>query len=127
MSDQPYEPEMGQMCFGQPSQRYAGSELLSAALQAINDRLDMVMWNKNQEEYPSPFINSGNVEGFKNGTFEAHAYSWDEDVEQPFNFKWRDIEVSWYKHARRGLSVNRLVLPDEIAVMLQECLDSLGE
>ena len=116
-----YQPELGQMAFGQPHKEYEGSELLEAALRAIGYELERVMGNIHQREYSSPFDNSGNVEGFVCPTFSAHAYSWG-DEDQPYNFKWRDVEISWYKWSGRGLSVNKPLSPDLISEMLDACL-----
>jgi hypothetical protein len=120
MSDKQFEPELGQMVFGQPFKQYEGSELLDAALRAISNELDRVMWNIEQEEYSSPFDNTGNQ--FECDTFKAHAYSWNDEEDQPWNFKWRDVEVSWYKWSGRGLSTNKPLAPDLISEMLDDCL-----
>jgi hypothetical protein len=120
MSDKQFEPELGQMVFGQPFKQYEGSELLDAALRAISNELDRVMWNIEQKEYSSPFDNTGNQ--FECDTFKAHAYSWNDEEDQPWNFKWRDVEVSWYKWSGRGLSTNKPLAPDLISEMLDDCL-----
>ena len=125
MDAKQYKPELGQMCFGQPCQTYEVSQLLAAALDAIRARLDIAMWNINQKDYSSPFGNTGN--SFVCDVFEVHAYEWNEENEQSFNFKWKDIEVGWYKYLGRGMSVNREVKPEEIAVMLDECLAAIQE
>jgi len=119
-----YLPEIGQLCWGQPWQEHIASPLLIAALRGIQSELDRVMWNRNQEEYESPFANTGNR--FECEVFKAHAYSWDETVEQEFNFSWRDFRVSWYKYLGRGTSTNRPISNDEIEQMLEECLASLS-
>lgn len=117
-----YQPELGQMLFGQPHKQFAGSNLLEAALRRLDYALETVMWNINQEEYSSPFNNTGN--SFKCDKFEVHAYSWGGD-EQPFNFKWRDVEVSWYKWCGRGLTVNQELPSSTISEMLDDCLDAI--
>lgn len=43
------------------------------------------------------------------------------------NFKWRDLEVRWYKHVRRGPSVNRPITREEVEQLRQECLTSIPE
>lgn len=118
-----YQPELGQMAFGQPFKEYAVSELVEASLSAISDELCRVMWNLHQKEYSSPFSNTGN--SFKNEVFEAHAYSWNDDVEQPFNFKFGDMEISWYKYLGRGMSANQVITPDACCAMLDACLQSI--
>lgn len=117
-----FEPELGQAVFGQPYKQYNASNLLEAALRAIDDNLCTAMWNVNQEKYNSPFSNTGNV--FECDTFKVAAYSWGDD-EQPWNFKWRGIEVSWYKYLGRGMSVNKVVTYDEVAEMLDDCLKAI--
>jgi hypothetical protein len=114
-----YEPELGQMMFGQPFKQHAVSNIVDAALCRIRDNLDRVMWNVNQEKYDSPFGNTGNA--FACDTFEVHAYSWGDD-ERPFNFKWRDVEISWYKYLGRGMSANQDISPALASALLDDCL-----
>ena len=118
-----YTPELGQIMFGQPFTEFEVSDLTHAVLSFIGRRLDIVMWNIHQQEYASPFDNTGN--SFKCDAFEAHAYSWG-DEEQPFNFKWRDVEISWYKYLGRGMSANMGIAPALTDEMLRDCLEALA-
>lgn len=118
-----YEPELGQIAFGQPFKEFQASELLIAALEAIREELARVYWNNNQKEIDDPFGNTGGK--YKNKTFEVEAYSWNEKKRQPYNFKWKDFEVSWYKYLGRGTSCNREISPNEINDMLEDCLKSI--
>jgi len=93
-----------------------------AALQYLSYDLCRVMQNKTQKEYQSPFSNTGNK--FKCDAFEVEAYSWGDD-EQPFNFKWRDVEISWYKWCGRGMSSNVELTPQLAQEMLVDCLKCL--
>lgn len=117
-----YQPELGQALFGQPFKEHTVPEIMDAALSFIRYRLDTVMWNIHQEEYASPFGNTGN--SFKNEVFEVHAYSWSDD-DQPFNFAWRDLRISWYKYLGRGMSANCDITPELASKCLVECLSSL--
>ncbi len=120
-----YEPELGQVAFGQPFKQYEASNLLIASLDAIKEELARVYWNKHQKQIEDPF---GNYAGkYKNDIFEVESYSWNDEVEQPYNFKYKDIEISWYKYLGRGTSVNKELLPQEINDMLNDCLNSLSE
>lgn len=121
---EPYAPELGQMFFGQPWQPIRASELCIAALQAIDKELSRIKWNIEQKGYNSPFANTGN--SFKCDAFEVEAYSWNEEVEQKFNFKWQDVEVSWYKYLGRGTNTNIQLTPDRINEMLESCLEALS-
>jgi hypothetical protein len=117
-----YEPELGQAVFGQPYKKHAVSQIVDAALRLIRDRLGTVMWNIHHQDYASPFGNTG--ESFKCETFEVCAYSWSRE-EQPFNFKWRDVEISWYKYLGRGMSANMEIPPALAAEMLDDCLAAI--
>ena len=107
---------------------YGASNLLIAALSYIKDELDTFMWNTEQQEYGSPFSNTGNF--FKCDVFEVRAYDWgwdsrEDDTPQPHNFKWRDFEIAWYKYYGRGTETNRKISPEEIGEMLDECLTAI--
>lgn len=133
-----YEPELGQMAFGQPYKKYGVPQFLHDALDAISGVMQI---NKTCGDY-TPFSNSGAT--YKNDVFEANTYDWSECncdncfddgwtqdkctcgwKPQEYNFKWKDIEVSWYKHSNRGATVNRVVTHQEVKQMLKECLSSL--
>ena len=117
-----YKPELGQVVWGQPHKEYAVPQIWDAALEAVRDVLDTVMWNIHQRSYENPFGNTG--ASFKCDVFEVQAYSWS-DEEQPFNFKWRDVEISWYKYLGRGMSANKELSADLAAQMLKECVDAV--
>jgi hypothetical protein len=123
MSDY-YEPELGQAIFGQPYKEYGVSQKLRDALSSIDKHLCLKM-ERLDKNFESPFANSGNK--FYCDTFEVESYSWDDEVDQPWNFKWRDIEVSWYKYFGRGMSVNKNVSDKEIEEMLDECHKAIDQ
>lgn len=99
------------------------SNIMLAALREIENQYDRVFWNITQKEVHSPFGNTG--ERFSCDVFEVQAYEWNEDDEQLYNFKWNDIEIRWYKYLGRGMYQNRLTSNDEIAKMIDSCLDYL--
>lgn len=114
-----YVPELGQALWGQPAQELPLHMHVELALEAIRNTMT-VMQSRDESD---PFGNTGAK--FKNDVFEVEAYSWNEKYEQPFNFKWKDFEVSWYKYFARGASQNRFMDFDECKKMLKECLESL--
>lgn len=116
-----FEPELGQFIFGQPYKEFEVPEHLISAMADIAEALDTAY---GEDPRSSPFANSG--ESYSNSTFAVEAYSWDEDYEQPWNFKWEDIEVSWYKWFGRGMSVNKIVSKEESDRLRRECLTSLA-
>lgn len=100
-------------------------QYITALLEDIRYTIEILYWNKFQEEYQdNPFSNSGNVEGYKNSTFEVHAYNWVKE-DQPYNFKCGDIEISWYKYLGRGMMINKEISEKEAVEMYDNCLASL--
>lgn len=55
------------------------------------------------------------------------AYEWNEDIEQQFNFKYKDIEISWYKYLERDTTINKEITKKEAADMFNDCINSLKE
>lgn len=117
-----YKPELGQMIFGQPHQEYECPGYLRHALDVIQGALYRKLTPNRYGQVPDPFSNTGAQ--FKCPVFEVEAYSWG-DEEQPYNFKYKDIEVSWYKHLRRGTSVNCKVTARESMNLLEDCLQEI--
>ena len=104
---------------------YEVPNYVQAAFRQIDEELSRVMWNIHQEEFESPFDNTSNQ--FSNDVFEVEAYSWDDEYDQKYNFKWQDYKVRWYKHSRRDPEANRYMSPEECAKMLDECLESISK
>ena len=119
----PFTPQIGQFLYGQSWQPWDCPEYIVALLRYLDYEMDRV-WRNNSIQYDSPFDNSGNVIGYRNDVFEVHAYDWGEE-QQGFNFKYEDIEISWYKGLGRATTINRLVTPDEMVVMFSRCLESV--
>lgn len=116
--------ELGNLMFNtNKNQRYECPKWIVALLNELDNQLDRVMWNIHQEEYPSPFDNTANT--FKNNIFEVQAYSWNDEVEQPYNFKCGDIEISWYKYLGRDTTINGEYEPQKIIDMFDKCLQSI--
>ena len=116
--------EIGQAIFANNNiYSYDCDEYIVALLRHLDSELCRVMWNKNQQEYDSPFQNTGN--SFIGENFEVHAYSWNEDEEQTYNFKCGDIEISWYKYLGRGTTINGEYTPEQIINMYNICLNEI--
>lgn len=119
MSEQ-YQPELGQMLYGQPTHALTVPVDVEVALDAISSAV-VIFCDFGPCE--SPFSNSG--ARFKWSCFTVHSYDWNESREQEWNFKWRDFEVSWYKYLGRGMSRNRKISKAELREMLRECLTAV--
>ena len=116
--------ELGNLMFNtNKNQQYECPRWIVALLKELNNQLDRVMWNNTQKEYPSPFENTAN--SFKNDVFEVQAYNWNNNVEQPYNFKCGDIEISWYKYLGRDTTINNEYEPQVIIDMFNKCLQSI--
>lgn len=121
-----YQPEIGQALFGQPHQTYEASLMMEAAIDRIAREWRRCIGNTTghiSKSQGSPFDNTGAT--FSTEGLDINAYSWSDDDEQTWNLKCGDIEVSWYKHSSRGLSVNKDMSNDDIAAFLDEVLNQL--
>lgn len=116
--------ELGQILFhNNKVQHYECPRVVGLVLRAIEEKLqDLGLVG----EYEDPFENSGNVEGFKNDVFEVHAFDWGDEPKHKFNFKYKDIEICWYKYLGRGMTINREISLEELEGMLSDCLASLA-
>lgn len=118
--------ELGQILFSSNTiQNYNCDNWIVALLRDLDRKLKIVMWNLNQEEYESPFDNTGN--SFIGKNFEVHAYNWHDTINQKFNFKYDIIEISWYKYLGRGTTINGIYTCQEIIKMYNECLKEIEE
>lgn len=130
MNTKRYEPELGQAFFGQPWQGGECPEWMVGLIEGIRSRLGVAGWNEYQREF-DPFDNWEDAEVFnkdhKEIGIEVWPYSWNDDIEQKYNFKYKDIEISWYKHLGRGDSINREVSPAEAAEMFDEIAAKLSK
>ena len=101
--------------------------LFQAILDYIRKEMDRLYWNKYQEEMNSPFDNTGAA--YSNDTFSVMAYYWgdDDDLIQQPNFKYKDIEIRWYKHSNRGMSVTTQhpISYEDLVIMVNDCVESL--
>jgi hypothetical protein len=113
-----FQPELGQAAFGQRPQFLECPDYLINALSVLE-----AMWEVFDPEN-NPFRNNGAKH--KGKTFEVEAYSWS-DEDQPYNFKWRDIKINWYKYFARSISVNREVTLAEAKNLCVTCVAELRE
>lgn len=119
----PSSVELGQLLFSADViQSCDCPEWIIALLRDLDRALSMVMYNITQKSYDSPFDNTGTV--FYCDTFEVQAYNWNDD-EQPFNFKYKNIEISWYKYLGRGTTINGIYEPKVIIDMYNDCLEAI--
>ena len=121
--------ELGNIIFNNnTNQCYTCPDYVVALLRDIQRQLSIIMWNINQKEYDNPFENTG--ASYKNDTFKVQAYNWDDEINQPYNFYYKnnnnqEIKISWYKYLGRDTTVNALFSNDVFIQMYQDCIKSL--
>lgn len=102
-------------------------EWVEALLWEINREMERVHWNVFQKEMDSPFLNTGGK--YSNHTFEVNAYSWSDDDEDEVNFRYRDVEISWYKHLGRcteiNINPNKTGFNEKMIGMFDECIKAV--
>lgn len=116
--------ELGNLMFNtNKNQTHNCPDWIVALLNDINRKLKIVAWNIDHKDFDSPFENTGNR--WANDVFEVQAYSWDDEEQQPYNFKCDNIEVSWYKYLGRDTTINGEYDKDTIINMYNKCMKSL--
>lgn len=118
------EVELGNMIFNSNvNQYYQCPEYITSLLMGIEAKLRVKYWNKHQQEIDSPFDNTSSR--YENDTFQVEAYNWNDEYEQPYNFKWKNIEISWYKYLGRDMTINQKITPQQAVEMFDDCIKSL--
>lgn len=102
--------------------------MTQASLDYIRKELNRHYWNKNQKEMVSPFDNTG--ESYTNNYMTVRAYYWgdeEDEIAKP-NFEAGHMQVHWYKHSNRGVSVyfeEGYESYEELAKTTENCLKSI--
>lgn len=98
--------ELGNLLWNESNinQYYDCPRWVVSLLADIEREIDRVYWNENQKQWNSAFSNTGSE--YIGTCFEVHAYNWDENKVQPYNFICGGIKISWYKHLRRNPTIN---------------------
>ena len=109
--------ELGQMIFGNPVGAYECTDFVEALVSALFDEIERVYWNKNQQEWDKD--EDPNFPGI-----EYHSYYWGDDDKEAVkpNFKFKDIEVRWYKHPFRYATVNVSMTEKEWKKWFDQCM-----
>jgi len=112
-----YEPEMGQAIFGNPMGFYECPEFVGALLKYLLEEIERVYWNVNQKEWDKN-------EDPKIKGIEFNSYYWgdnEEEGEKP-NFKFKSVEIRWYKYVGRGMSLNKEMSEKQWRQWFDKCL-----
>lgn len=127
--DGEFIPEPGQFAFGGPVEQWEAPDYVTALLQYVGGEIARVECNRLQEpvEPPTGWIGEYSTEVF---TMRGYRYPEDDDDVPPPNFE-ADvkgigrIELRWYKHLGRGMSVNRSLSPKEWVQVFDVCVASI--
>ena len=121
MSD--YTPELGQMCFGNPTGEYEMPEYTVALFFGLWREIGRVYWNRNQEEFSNYGSDDPEIPGIV-----VNAYWWGADdtpeSARP-NFTFGDVEIRWYKYPGRGMSCNVDWEPRQWVEWFDACLEKI--
>lgn len=102
-------------------------KFISTLLRGIENEYARLYWNSHQEQLISPFDNNG-AESYSNDTFSVFGYDWGiEDEEDQVNFKYKGLEISWYKYCGRcmGATCDVEVNAEYLYHMFNDCITSL--
>ena len=97
--------------------------ILEAVICSIGNEYERLYWNKHHKNFSSPLSNSG--ESYGNNVFMMRAYDFNGNYLP--NFKYKTLQVWWYKHIGRGTYAkcdSRFDL-DFLSEMYKDCVRSL--
>lgn len=96
--------EIGQMIFGNPVGAYETDDVVDALLHFIMDEFRRVYQNVNQKDwYNDPTLVTATFP-----ELEVRPYYWGDDETEAAkpNLAYGEVEVRWYKHFGRSMTVN---------------------
>jgi hypothetical protein len=123
--------ELGQMLFASNTQTRTAPDFIEDGLRLIAKAVKDKTGRKGSGSGGLLTDNYGEPE-FENSIFAMRSYCWcDGDLHTdgcPPNFEHypSGLAVSWYKHARRGVTINRHITSPQWLDVVQECLKSLN-
>jgi hypothetical protein len=119
-----FDPELGQLICGASFHYFKANEQL---LDVLDDLANLFHSLFPKED--NPFWNTGNQIHFKekSGEFIVRAYDWNEDDDVKPNLEWQDVEIFWYKHCTRGVSINKDLSDKEIELFKTELTKIMTE
>jgi hypothetical protein len=116
-----YQPELGQVVHGVPWGTYALNDAQEALFHGITDAIDDAYWNRYQTNHE---WNDGDTLSIPGG-IEIADYWWGDDeapeASRP-NFAFDGVEIRWYKHPYRGLSINKRMTMNQWVAWYDRCL-----
>lgn len=111
--------ELGNLMFnGNTIQRYICPEYIIALIKDLGQRIEQITGS-------NPCDNTGEI--FETETFVIEAFNWNEEIDQPYNFKYKDVEISWYKRLGRDTTINGNYSATQIIEMYNKCIEAIDK
>lgn len=112
--------ELGQMMFGNPVGAFECSEYVEAMIEFLFAEIERVYWNKHQKNWERQ-------EDPKFKGIEYRNYYWGEDEKEASkpNFSYGGVELRWYKHFGRSMTLNVSKNEKEWRTWFENCLDHI--
>lgn len=119
--------ELGNLVWntGNKNQRIECPLHITALLGFIKRELERIYWNIHQEEVLDIFSLYMDDIGFEIKRFEWKPYNWNDDEVQDYNFKYKDIEISWYKYFGRDMTINKEISTKEAVDMFNDIINEV--
>lgn len=130
----PFKPELGQMTFSNtPWGEHETPHYVTEGICLLGECLIGFAGDERDGELIASNPINNVAEWFSSDTFALRSYCWcdgdavgHEDGCPPnFHHHPTGLRCSWYKHAGRGESCNRIITPHEMADILVDCINSL--
>lgn len=108
MPEEYYEPESGQAIFGAPTGHYDCTDYIEAIFSHLLAEVDRVYWNVYQREFDSYSQDEEDfVKLFAPLSYRSYWWGDEESPEAKLpNLSYDGVELRWYKHFGRGMSLN---------------------
>lgn len=111
--------ELGNIMFnGNTIQKYICPKYIIALIRDLGQRIEQITGN-------NPCDNTGAI--FETETFVIEAFNWNEEIDQPYNFKYKNIEISWYKRLGRDTTINGDYSTTQIIEMYNKCIEAIDK
>ncbi len=119
--------ELGQLLFASNTQEFERPDFMMDQLSELGD------WIARQRGDRMSLLDNSGEEEFKNGVFAMRCYCWCDGNREghengcPPNFEHfkSGVSMSWYKHAGRGATVNRVPSKQEWVKIMESCRSSV--
>ena len=119
-----YQPELGQMIFGNPTGDYDCPDYVITLLEGLLGEIERVYWNRGQEAWER--FHDPKIPGI---TFRPYYWGDDETEASLPNFVVEGVnaEIRWYKHPHRGVSATVNWDPDQWVVWFDVAMKLITE